>query len=66
MQWPQRQPIPPFLIDVDNAQPSALGSLLVEITKYVTTFIRRAYGDWTGTSLRGWNDQLLTYYIQPM
>lgn len=24
------------------------------------------YGDWTGTSLRGWNEQLLTHYIQPM
>ncbi|KAB5511553.1 NYN domain-containing protein [Coniochaeta sp. 2T2.1] len=27
---------------------------------------RRAYGDWTGTSLKGWKDQLLTQSIQPV
>src|SRR6201999_1787044 len=25
-----------------------------------------AYGDWTGTSLRGWKDQLLAQSIQPI
>lgn len=54
------------LIDADNAQPSAVGSLLAEVTKYGTTFVRRAYGDWTGTSLRGWKEQLLTQSIQPI
>lgn len=54
------------LIDADNAQPSAIGPLLAEVTKYGTTFVRRAYGDWTGTSLRGWKEQLLTHSIQPM
>lgn len=54
------------LIDADNAQPSAVGSLLAEVTKYGTTFVRRAYGDWTGTSLRGWKEQLLTHSIQPI
>ncbi|MBE3044980.1 NYN domain-containing protein [Candidatus Bathyarchaeota archaeon] len=54
------------LIDADNAQPSAIGPLLAEVTKYGTTFVRRAYGDWTGTSLRGWKEQLLTQSIQPI
>lgn len=54
------------LIDADNAQPSAVPSLLAEVTKYGTTFVRRAYGDWTGTSLRGWKEQLLTHSIQPI
>ena len=54
------------LIDADNAQPSAVGFLLAEVTKYGTTFVRRAYGDWTGTSLRGWKEQLLTHSIQPI
>src|SRR6202042_1052715 len=26
----------------------------------------RAYGDWTGTSLKGWKDQLLAQSIQPI
>ena len=54
------------LIDADNIQPSVAGPLLAEVTKYGTTFVRRAYGDWTGTSLKGWKEQLLTNSIQPI
>lgn len=54
------------LIDADNAQPSVAGPLLAEVTKYGTSSVRRAYGDWTGTSLKGWKDQLLTQSIQPV
>lgn len=54
------------LIDADNAQPTAIGALLAEVTKYGTTFVRRAYGDWTGTSLRSWKEQLLMQSIQPI
>jgi uncharacterized LabA/DUF88 family protein len=54
------------LIDADNAQPSAASALLAEIAKYGTAFVRRAYGDWTGTNLKGWKDQLLTKSIQPI
>lgn len=54
------------VIDADNAQPSAAKPLLAEVTKYGTTFVRRAYGDWTGTELRGWKEQLLTHSIQPI
>ena len=28
--------------------------------------MKRAYGDWTGTSLKGWKDQLLAQSIQPI
>lgn len=54
------------LIDADNAQPAAIGALLAEVTKFGTTFVRRAYGDWTGTSLRSWKEQLLMLSIQPI
>ncbi|KAF6801203.1 hypothetical protein CSOJ01_11933 [Colletotrichum sojae] len=54
------------LIDADNAMPGAARSLLAEVAKYGTAFVRRAYGDWTGTSLRGWKEQLLTQSIQPI
>lgn len=54
------------LIDADNAQPSAIRPLLAEVTKYGTTFVRRAYGDWTGSQLHGWKEQLLTHSIQPI
>jgi len=54
------------LIDADNAPPGIAGALLDEVAKYGTAFARRAYGDWTGTSIKGWKDQLLTRSIQPI
>ena len=54
------------LIDADNAQPGIIRILLSEITKYGTAFVKRAYGDWTGTNLRGRKEELLTNSIQPI
>jgi uncharacterized LabA/DUF88 family protein len=54
------------LIDADNAQPGITDGLLAEVAKYGTAHVKRAYGDWTGTNLRGWKEQLLTASIQPM
>ena len=54
------------LIDADNAQPSITEALLAEVAKYGTAHVKRAYGDWTGTNLRGWKDQLLAQSIQPI
>jgi uncharacterized LabA/DUF88 family protein len=54
------------LIDADNAQPSIIEGLLVEIAKYGTASVKRIYGDWTGPGLKGWKDILLEYSIQPI
>ncbi|GIF25626.1 uncharacterized LabA/DUF88 family protein [Actinoplanes tereljensis] len=54
------------LIDADNAPPGIAPALLAEIAKYGTANVKRAYGDWTGTSLRGWKEQLLAQSIQPI
>lgn len=54
------------LIDADNAQPAIMDGLLAEIAKYGTAHVKRAYGDWTGTNLRGWKDHLLAQSIQPI
>ncbi|KAK5656962.1 hypothetical protein OQA88_3485 [Cercophora sp. LCS_1] len=54
------------LIEADNAMPSAASGILAEVTKYGTSFVRRAYGDWTGTNLKGWKEQLLRQSIQPI
>jgi uncharacterized LabA/DUF88 family protein len=54
------------LIDADNAQPAIVEALLAEIAKYGTAHVKRAYGDWTSTSLRGWKDHLLAQSIQPI
>ena len=54
------------LIDADNAQPAAAGLLLAEVAKYGTASVKRAYGDWTTSSLNGWKDHLLRNSIQPI
>src|SRR6266700_1803176 len=54
------------LIDADNAKPGIAEDLLAEVAKYGTAHVKRAYGDWTGTSLRGWKEQLLAQSIQPI
>ncbi len=54
------------LIDADNARPSITEGLLAEVAKYGTAHVKRAYGDWTGTNLKSWKDQLLAQSIQPI
>lgn len=54
------------LIDADNAQPSIVDGLITEIAKYGTSNVKRIYGDWTGTHLKGWKEVLLQYSIQPV
>jgi len=54
------------LIDADNAQPAITEGLLAEVAKYGTAHVKRAYGDWTGTNLKGWKDHLLAQSIQPI
>ena len=54
------------LIDADNAKPAVVEELLAEVAKYGTAHVKRAYGDWTGTQLKGWKDQLLAQSIQPI
>lgn len=54
------------LIDADNTQPSIADGLLAEVAKFGTAHVKRAYGDWTGTQLKSWKEQLLTQSIQPI
>ena len=55
-----------MLIDGDNAQPSLIGNMLAEASKYGLVIIRRIYGDWTTANMNGWKDTLQTYAVQPI
>lgn len=55
-----------MLIDGDNAQPSLIGNMLAEASKYGLVIIRRIYGDWTTANMNGWKDTLQTWAIQPI
>lgn len=54
------------IIDADNSQPSIIEGLMAEIAKYGVASVKRIYGDWTDTRLKGWKSHLLGHGIQPM
>jgi uncharacterized LabA/DUF88 family protein len=54
------------LIDADNAQPTIVDGLLIEVANYGTASVKRIYGDWTEPRLKGWKEILLQYSIQPV
>lgn len=54
------------LIDADNAQASIIHELLEEVSRYGTASVKRAYGDWTTTSLKKWKNELHEMAIQPI
>lgn len=54
------------LIDADNTPPAIVDGLLDEIANYGVASVRRCYGDWTGTGLKGWKEVLLEHSIQPI
>ena len=54
------------LIDADNAQASIIHELLAEVSRYGVASVKRAYGDWTTTNLKGWKEVLHRMAIQPV
>ncbi len=54
------------LIDADNTKSSVTKELLAEISKYGISSVKRAYGDWTTTNLKGWKEHLHKHAIQPI
>jgi hypothetical protein len=54
------------LIDADNSQPSIIAGLLDEIAGHGIASVKRIYGDWTDTKLKGWKNVLLEHGLHPM
>ena len=55
-----------LLIDADNVSHTKIALMLAELAKYGTANIRRAYGDWGSTSLKGWKSKLHEFAIRPI
>ena len=54
------------LIDADNISAKDADNVLLEIAKYGTPTVKRAYGDWTTQNLASWKPVLPRHAIQPM
>jgi uncharacterized protein (TIGR00288 family) len=55
-----------LLIDADNAPASKIDLILNELSTFGETSIRRAYGNWKKSELKGWEDMLHEHAIRPM
>ena len=55
-----------LLIDADNASPDHLDEVLLVLGELGTINIRRAYGNWQKTSLKGWGTLTGMHSIVPM
>ncbi|MFW5633885.1 MAG: NYN domain-containing protein [Erythrobacter sp.] len=54
-----------LLIDADNASHAAIDPVLTVLAELGQVNIRRAYGNWRKTSLKGWIDKMHRYGIDP-
>jgi uncharacterized LabA/DUF88 family protein len=55
-----------LLIDADNAPAAKIGVILNELSTFGESNIRRAYGNWKKSELRGWEEALHEHAIRPM
>lgn len=55
-----------LLIDADNSPASKIGVILNELSTFGESNIRRAYGNWKKSELRGWEELLHEHAIRPM
>jgi len=55
-----------LLIDADNSPAKAIQKIFTELASYGKVNIRRAYGNWTSSNLKGWEAILQDHAIQPI
>ncbi|MDP3355406.1 MAG: NYN domain-containing protein [Polaromonas sp.] len=62
----ERKPRVALLIDADNSPASKIDLILNELSTFGETNIRRAYGNWKKSELKGWEEALHEHAIRPM
>ncbi|GGB40909.1 hypothetical protein GCM10011380_32960 [Sphingomonas metalli] len=55
-----------LLIDADNVAPSKIDAIVAQLSAFGIANVRRAYGDWTSETLKGWKEKLHLFAIRPM
>ena len=55
-----------LFIDCDNISHKAIEGIINELSKYGIVNIRQAYGNWTKSNLKNWEDKLLEFAIKPI
>ena len=55
-----------LLIDADNAPAGKIDLVLAEVARHGVANVRRAYGNWKSSNLKGWEAVLHEYAIRPI
>lgn len=55
-----------MFIDADNAPSKKIEKIISELAKYGVVSVRKAYGNWKNPTIKGWEDVLHDYAIQPI
>ena len=55
-----------LLIDADNSPAKSIQFILSELARNGRVTIRKAYGNWTSSNLKGWEAMLQEHAIQPI
>jgi uncharacterized protein (TIGR00288 family) len=55
-----------LLIDADNSPAAKIDAILTELSTFGVTNVRRAYGNWKKSELKGWEEKLHEHAIRPM
>ena len=55
-----------LLIDSDNAPSAKISFIMAELASHGIANIRRAYGNWTKSGLKGWSEVLHEHAIEPV
>ncbi len=58
-------PLLAVLIDADNTSPKVADEIFAEVAKFGEAGVRRIYGDFSGTRLKGWASKLAALGIVP-
>lgn len=49
------------LIDADNTSHTLIASILEEVAKYGTAYVKHVYGDWSSPALKNWKEKCLSH-----
>ena len=55
-----------LLIDCDNISHHSIEGIINELSKYGVINIKNAYGNWKSPKLKGWEEKLLEFALQPI
>jgi len=55
-----------LLIDADNSPAKSIQNIISELARHGMVNIRKAYGNWTSSNLKGWESVLQDHAIQPI